>query len=62
VQRNLGAVEHHQQFGLVGGQPREQAIEGGEAGVPPEDAMEGLAHVTAATRRRIVCFGVENWL
>ena len=40
VQRDLGPVEHHQQFGLVGVQPREQAVEGDEAGVALEDAIE----------------------
>ncbi len=32
VQRDFRAVENHQQFGFVGEQPSEQAVEGGEAG------------------------------
>ena len=40
MQRRLGAVEHHQQFVLVGMQPREQAIEGDETGASAEDAIE----------------------
>ena len=45
VQRDLRAVEHHQQLGLVGVQPGEQAVEGGEAGAAPEDAVEAGAQV-----------------
>ena len=40
VQRDLGAVEHHQQLGLVGVEPREQTVEGDEAGLAREDAVE----------------------
>ena len=40
VQRHLGAIQHPQQFGLVGPQPRQQAIERDEAGAAAEDAIE----------------------
>jgi hypothetical protein len=40
VQRNLWSVEYHQQFGLVGMKPREQTVEGDEAGLAREDAIE----------------------
>src|SRR5438132_9120269 len=36
VQRNLGPFEHHQQLGLVGVEPREQTVEGDEAGLARE--------------------------
>ena len=48
VQRDLGVVEHHQQLGLVGVQPLKQAVEGGEAGTAPEDAVEARAQFTAS--------------
>jgi hypothetical protein len=40
VQRDFGSVEHHQQLGLVGVEPDEQAVEGDEAGFALEDAVE----------------------
>src|SRR6266702_712424 len=40
VQRDLGSVEHHQQFGFVGVEPREQTVEGDEARLAREDAVE----------------------
>src|SRR5215475_15681154 len=40
VQRDFGSVEHHQQLGLVGVEPREQAVEGDEAGLTLKDAVE----------------------
>ena len=48
IQRRRGLVEHHQQFGLVGMQPREQAVEGGEAGATVEDAIEARPQREAA--------------
>ena len=41
VQWDVWMVEHGQQFGLVGMQPRQQAIEGDEAGATAEDAVDG---------------------
>ena len=43
-----GVVEHHQQLGLVGVQPLKQAVEGGETGTAPEDAVEARAQFTAS--------------
>jgi hypothetical protein len=40
VKRNFGPFEHHQQFGFVGMQPCQQAVEGDEAGLAGEDAVE----------------------
>ena len=52
-------LEHGQQFGLVGVQPREQAIEGGETGATAEDAVEAGAQLAARTRRRIDTIGLQ---
>lgn len=46
-------LEHGQQFGLVGMQPREQTIEGDEAGAAAKDAVEAGAKPAAATWRRV---------
>src|ERR1700676_2166329 len=40
VEWDFGSVEHHQQLGFVGVEPREQAVEGDEAGLALEDAVE----------------------
>ena len=40
VQRNFRPFEHHQQLGLVGIQPRKQAIQRDEAGAAQEDTVE----------------------
>ena len=40
VQRDIGPFEHPEQFGLVGAQAGEQTVEGGEAGLAAEDAIE----------------------
>ena len=50
MQRYLRAIEHHQQLGLVGMQPRQQAVECGEAGASVEDAVEAGTHFAAASR------------
>ena len=51
VQWDLGAIEHHQQFRLVGVQPLQQAVQRGEAGAPAEDAVEAGTQLTTAPRR-----------
>jgi hypothetical protein len=43
VQRDLGAVEHPQEFGLVGVQPREQPVQHDEAGPAPKKAIKPRA-------------------
>src|SRR5882757_1624761 len=40
VERDFRPVQHHQQFGLVGMQPCQQAVQGGEARAPAEDTVE----------------------
>ena len=50
VQRNFRVIEHHQQFGLVGMQPLQQAIEGGETGGAQEDAVEARPQLAAPAR------------
>ena len=40
-------VEHGQQFGLVGMQPLQQAIESDEAGATAEDVVEPRAELAA---------------
>src|SRR5690349_18447720 len=59
MQRNVWMVEDGQQFGLVGMQPREQAIEGDEAGAAAEDAVEAGAELVAAARRRVGAVGFQ---
>ena len=49
VEGNFGPFEHHQQFGLVGVQAREQAIEGDEPGaLREEDAIEACSQGSLA--------------
>ncbi len=46
-------IEDGQQFGLVGIQPRQQAIQSGEPSPAIEDAIEAIDQMTATTWRRI---------
>jgi hypothetical protein len=59
VQRNLLPVEHHQQFGFVGMQPRQQAIEHGEACAAREAAIEPGPHLATAARTGISAIRLE---
>ena len=52
VQRDFRVIEHHQQLGLVGVQPLQQAVEGDEAGAPLKDAIEARPQFTASAWRR----------
>ena len=54
-----GPIEHHQQLGLVGVQPREQAIERDEAGAAAEDAVEAGTQFAAASRGRVGAIRLE---
>ena len=54
VERDFRPLEHHQQLGLIGMQPRQQAIQRGEAGAAAEDAIEAGTH---SLRRRAVAPG-----
>jgi len=59
VQRDFWPIEHHQQFGFVGMQPLQQAIEGGKADATPEDTVEACPQFAAAARRRLGATGFE---
>ena len=59
VQRDLGSVEHHQQFGFVGVEPREQTVEGDEAGLAREDAIEPRPHCGLALFGGSATIGLE---
>jgi hypothetical protein len=59
VERDLRSVEHHQQFGLVGVQAREQPVERGEAGPALEDPVEAGAKRCLTPRRRIAAIDLE---
>ena len=50
VQRYLGPVERHEQFGLVGVQSPEQAVERGEPGAFKEDPVEACTQFATARR------------
>jgi hypothetical protein len=47
MERDVWMVEHGQQFGLVGVQPLQQAIQTDEAGVATEDVVEPRAELVA---------------
>src|SRR5438132_271299 len=53
VERNLRAVEHHEQFGFIGVEPGEQPVERGEAGASLEDPVEAGAQSGLAAGRRV---------
>src|SRR3954462_8667432 len=59
VQRDLWMVEHHQQLGLVGVQPLQQAVEHDEAGAALEDAVGAGAQLAAPAWRRRRPVGLE---
>ncbi len=59
VERDLRAIEHHQQFRLVGVQPSEQAVEGGKAGAAFEDAIKAGAQGGLAQWCGIAAIGFE---
>jgi hypothetical protein len=40
VERDFRPFQHHQQFGLVGVQPRQQAVQRHEAGAAEENTVE----------------------
>ena len=54
VERDLRAFQHHQQLGLVGMQPRQQAIQRDEAGAAAEDPVEPRAQRQALTPAGVV--------
>ena len=59
VQRALGPIEDNQQFGLVGVQPLEQAVEGNKAGCALEDPIEARPQGGLAPWRRILAVSFQ---
>jgi hypothetical protein len=59
VLRNLGAIEHHEQFTLVAMKPCEQTVEGDESGLAREDAVEACPQGSLALPARISAIGFE---
>ena len=59
VERYVRAIEHHQQLGLVGVQPREQAIQRDEAGASMEDALEAGTQLATAPRGGVGAIRLE---
>jgi hypothetical protein len=59
MERDVGAIERHQQFGLVGAQPGEQAVEGGKGGSAFEDVIETDAQGGLTRSRRVAAIGLE---
>lgn len=56
MQRDFRPLEDGEQFGLIGVQPQQQAIECGKTSAATEDAIEAGAHLGAASdcRRRAI--------
>ena len=59
MERYVRPLEDGEQFGLIGVQPRQQAIECGEAGVAAKDAIEAGTHLAAALCGRRRAIGLE---
>src|SRR6266567_2546543 len=59
VERDLGSVEHHQQLGLIGIEPREQTVEGDEAGLAREDAIEPRPQHGLSSLDGVAAIGLE---
>jgi hypothetical protein len=60
VEWDFGPIEHHQQFALVGMEPCEETVEGDEAGVAREDAIEACLQGCLALRGRMLAIGFES--
>ena len=54
VERDFGPIQHHEQFGFVGMEPREQAVEGDEAGFAAEDTVKPCPQGGLALRGRML--------
>jgi hypothetical protein len=59
VEWYLQVIEHHQQLGFVGVQPREQAVERDEAGASMEDTVEAGTQFATAPRGRTGAIRLE---
>src|ERR1700745_1293175 len=56
----FGAVEHHQQLGLVVVEPRQQTVEGDEASCALEDAIEAFSQRNLLFLAVIAATGLES--
>ena len=59
VQWDVGALQHHQQFGLLSAEPRQEPVEGGEACLRGEDGVEAALKLSGATRCWRLAVGLE---
>lgn len=59
VQRDLGPIQRHQQFGLIGVQPPKQTVEGDEAGTSAEDPIEAGAQFATPPGGGVGTIGLE---
>jgi hypothetical protein len=59
VERDFGPIQHHEQFAFVGMEPRQQAVEGDEAGFAAEDAVEPCPQGGLALPGRMLAIGFE---
>jgi hypothetical protein len=59
VQRDLRPVQHPEQFGLVGVQPREQPVQDDKAGPTLEDPIKPRPQFTSSSRGRLASVGLE---
>ena len=59
VEGQCRAIEHHQQSGFVGVQPLEQPVQGGEAGLAVEDAIEACTQFRSTTERWVCAISFE---
>src|SRR5260370_21205581 len=60
VERDLGPLQHQEQFAFVGMEPSEQAIEGDEAGLAREDAIEPCRQGGLALLGGMLAIGFES--
>ena len=59
VQRDLRAVEHAQQLGLVGVQPREQPVQDDKAGPTPKEPIKPRPQFAPSSRGRLALVSLE---
>src|SRR5215468_5578856 len=60
VERNLGTLEHHEQFGLLFVQPNEQTVECDESGLELEDAIEPCQQYGLASLSRTATVSLQG--
>ena len=59
VERDFGPIQHHEQFGFFGMEPREQAVESDEAGFAAEDTVKPCPQSGLALPGRMPAIGFE---